>query len=329
MVDGKGEPRAGRIPTLHVVAETIPQAYFQAMKKVWEQGCTIRTEYDRKDNNGEYIDPPSRDSRTLIEVLNPFGQPRFPPTSFCEVGKYIAEILGAKDHLVVPLEELERGIKEGNLDTKWPYTYHQRYTEWPKPNGEKVDQVKLVLDRVAETPFTRRGVASTAVPYIDPHLKEDLPCFREFQLRALDNEAGELELNMTTTWRSRDLYKAWQDNVVAVTFWQQVLAKELEKRTGKRVRVGSYADFSMSLHIYGQDFPQVKGDEEKGLKSFFENLNEDNLDAKCMTSDDARDMLVLPHLRELAGEDYWNFTDEKKAMIRSLIERVESGQLVA
>lgn len=53
----------GRIPTLHVVADSVPQAYYRAMKAVWEQGFAMRTEYDRKDLEGNYIDPPSRDAQ--------------------------------------------------------------------------------------------------------------------------------------------------------------------------------------------------------------------------------------------------------------------------
>ena len=73
-------PQPGRLPTLHVVAESIPQAYFKAMKAVWENGLAMRTEYDRKDREGHYIDPPSRDARVLIEVIpsNSRVIPRFP-----------------------------------------------------------------------------------------------------------------------------------------------------------------------------------------------------------------------------------------------------------
>lgn len=64
----------GRIPTLHVQADSIPQAHYRAMKAVWEHGLAMRTEYDRKEN-GEYIDPPSRDARVLIEITDPFAEP--------------------------------------------------------------------------------------------------------------------------------------------------------------------------------------------------------------------------------------------------------------
>ena len=68
---------AGRIPTLHVAGTSIPQAHYRAMKAVWEHGLAIRTEYDRKDSAGHYIDPPSRDARVLIEVTDPFSEPRY------------------------------------------------------------------------------------------------------------------------------------------------------------------------------------------------------------------------------------------------------------
>ena len=113
---------AGRLPTLHVVADNIPQAHFRAMKAVWENGLAIRTEYDRKNSGGEYIDPPSRDARVLVEILDPFAEPRYPATSFCEIGTYIAEIMGAKDHFVLPRETL-KGAIGGELSAhEWPYT---------------------------------------------------------------------------------------------------------------------------------------------------------------------------------------------------------------
>ena len=43
----------GRIPTLHVVADSIPQAHYRAVKAVWEHGARIRTEYDKKNEKGE------------------------------------------------------------------------------------------------------------------------------------------------------------------------------------------------------------------------------------------------------------------------------------
>ena len=318
----------GRIPSLHIVADSIPQAHYRAMKAVWEQGLAIRTEYDRKDESGQYIDPPSRDARVLIEVTDPFNEPRYPPVSFCEIGTYIAEIMGAKDHLVLPIETLKAAI-DGELSAhQWPYTYHQRLAAHPDLDGSIVDQIALAVDRVAQTPFTRRAVATTPVPNLDPFLTEDVPCLREVQFRCPQDSDGNLVLNVSTTWRSRDLFKAWPDNLIGLTFLFQTVAQQVEQKTGRSVRLGSYADYCFSLHIYGQDFKQVGGDEERGLASFFDTFDEQTYLDRALTSDDARDMLVLPQMKELLSKqqiEQWRFPASSIALIEELIAGVESG----
>jgi thymidylate synthase len=320
--------REGRIPTLHVTADSIPRAYFRAMKAVWENGLAIRTEYDRRDRNGEFIDPPSRDARVLIEVEDPYKQPRYPPVSFCEIGTYIAEIMGVKDHLVLPMETLRESLTGELSAHEWPYTYHQRLFDHPAVDGTTVDQMKIAVERVAHTPYTRRAVATTAVPNVDPFLKEDVPCLREVQLRCPEDADGNLVLNMNTCWRSRDLYKAWPDNLIGLTFLQSVLAKEIQEKSGKKTRVGSYADYSFSLHIYGQDFAQVGGDADRGLKSFFDNFDEESILSRSLTSEDAQEMLVLPQLRNLLSDPQvkqWRFGPESIRVLEKLIEDLESG----
>ena len=319
----------GRIPTVHIVADSIPQAFFRAMKAVWEHGFPIRTEYDRKDDSGQYIDPPSRDARVLIEVKDPFSQPRYPPLSFCEIGAYIAEIMGVKDHLVVPIDQLRAAV-HGELSAKeWPYTYHQRLFRHPTWDGGTVDQIALAVDRVSRTPYTRRAVASTAVPDVDVFLKEDVPCLREIQLRCPEDSQGNWVLNMNTVWRSRDLFKAWADNVLAVTFLQSVLAERISERAGRPVRVGSYADYSFAMHIYGQDFGAVGGDARRGLKSFFDTFDEERFVARSLTSEQAAEMLVLPQLENLLTREkieQWRFPDEAIATLGNLVNDIRSGR---
>jgi len=374
------EPEPGRLPTLHIVADSIPQAYFRAIKAVWENGAAMRTEYDRKDDAGEYIDPPSRDARVLIEVKDPFSQPRFPPISFCEIGVYIAEIMGAKDYKVLPMSKLLAAREGKPLPTsEWPYTYHKRFFAHPelaqvlvedviqklerierqhhvylsgyslaiqgligsllnkqKLFGGNVDQIAKVVETLVRVPHSRRAICTTAVPNLDPFLIEDIPCLRELQPRCVEDENGDLVLNVSTVWRSRDLYKAWSDNVIAVTFLlqiiaQQIEAKMLENGVSKKVRVGSYADYSGSLHIYGQDFGAVAGDEVRGLQSFFETFDEESFVARSLDSDTARDMLVLSQLKVLLEPKsigQWKFPPESIELVKDLIAKIESGQLI-
>ena len=60
----------GNIPVFIISAKNIPEAWEKAVLKVWEEGCEIKTEYDKPD------DPPSRDATVIIEVQNPFAEPR-------------------------------------------------------------------------------------------------------------------------------------------------------------------------------------------------------------------------------------------------------------
>jgi hypothetical protein len=320
----------GRIPTLHVHADNIPQAHFRAMQAVWEHGLAIRTEYDRKNSSGAWIDPPSRDARVLIEITDPFAEPRYPPVSFCEIGTYIAEIMGVKDHLVLPIDTLRAAIGGELSAHQWPYTYHQRLFAHPDLDGSTVDQIELAIERLAHTPYTRRAVATTSVPNLDPFLPEDVPCLREVQFRCPEDGHGGLVLNVSTAWRSRDLFKAWPDNVIGLTFLFRTVARSLATKTGRATRLGSYADYSMSLHIYGQDFAQVGGDAERGLKSFFDTFDEERYLARSLRSADAQDLLVLPQLKELLSpemREQWRFPPSSVRLLEELIAGIESGEL--
>lgn len=319
------------IPTLHIEADNIPQAHYRATKAVLERGMEIRTQYDRRDPSGAFVDPASRDAAVLIAVKNPFAQPRYPVASCCEIGAYIAEILGAKDHLVVPFARLKSELAGGGrLSAKeWPYTYHQRLFDYPLADGTTVDQLATMIGRIAESPVTRRAVATTRVPEIDCFLHDDQPCLGEVQLRCTE-DGGATYLHMNTRWRSRDLFKAWADNVIGLTFMQQVLARRLGAHLGREVRVGSYTDFSFSLHVYGQD---IRSGGSMGLAAGqYVAMGEEAVLARALPSAAAAEALVLPQLEELLAPEKiaeWSFGDPQVALIKELVADLGAGRLLA
>lgn len=328
-----------RLPTFHVVEDNIPRAFWQALRLVWDHGAAMRTQYDRKNSAGEYIDPPSRDARVLIEIRDPLAQPRYPATSFCEIGAYVAEIFGLKNHLVAPLGLLTKMIngeplteEEQGIVNHWPYTYNQRIKAHPDANGHLTDQLRLAIKAVAKTPYTRRAMVTTAIPGLDPYLPEDIPCLRETQLRCTEDELGVWWLNVSTTWRSRDLFKGLPDNVVAITCWLQDIAQQISQESGHEVRVGSYADYSASLHVYGRDFGHVGGDQDRGLKSFFDTFpTADDYVARSMSSEMAVPGLVIPQLQGLltpAKVQEWKLGEPQIALVKDLIHRFETGALI-
>ena len=56
--------------SIHVEAQTLPEAWETAVRRCWTEGARFRTQYDKPG------DPPSRDVACLIHVKAPFSEPR-------------------------------------------------------------------------------------------------------------------------------------------------------------------------------------------------------------------------------------------------------------
>jgi len=268
----------GDIPVIAVQADTIPRAYEQAIREVWETGVSVRTEYDRPG------DPPSRDATVVIIIRQPFGQPRF-HRSFADglggLAEYVMEVVhGAHDYWVKPLEEILKGTE--SKDTRWTYTYHGRLFEYRIEN-EVINQIDAMVKKLSEAGFTRRAQAITWNPRLDPPT-DDPPCLQRVWGRLCEDGEGGYVFNMNTHWRSRDLFKAWFENVIALTTLMRKIADAISKEVQKPVRLGRYVDISDSLHIYGSYFREIEGDPERGIKSFFEKLEDRSFEERTWHS---------------------------------------------
>ena len=113
-------------------------------------------------------------------------------------------------------------------------------------NFPRINQIEYIIRKLKEKPYTRRAQAITWRPLVDPfHI--DPPCLQRIYMRIKDER-----LLMQTTWRSRDLFRAWEANVNGMIRIQKYVADELN------VEIGHYLDFSNSLHIYGNTISEVK-----------------------------------------------------------------------
>ena len=277
---------SGDIPVLNIVGDTIPRAYERAIKDVWEKGASVRTEYDRPE------DPPSRDATVMITVEYPFAQPRF-HRSFADglggLSEYVMEVVhGAHDYWIKPREEILKGTE--STDTRWTYTYHRRLVEY-EMEDRVIDQIDYMVKKLSETGFSRRAQGITWNAVLDPPTDHP-PCLQRIWGRVLEDESGELVFNMNTHWRSRDLYKAWFENVIALTTLMRKITERISDETSREVRVGRYVDISDSLHIYGSYFREIEGDEERGVKSFFERLKSRSFEDRTWTSDFIRPLFI-------------------------------------
>lgn len=276
--------KPGSIPVLSIYGKTIPEAYERAIAEVWEKGAGIRTEYDHPG------DPPSRDATAIITVEDPFAQPRF-HRSFADglggLSEYVMEVVhGAHDYWIKPREEVLKGVD--STDTRWTYTYHERLFRY-RIEELVVDQVDALIARLARTGHTRRAQAITWNPKLDPPT-DDPPCLQRIWGRLVEDESGGLTFNMNTHWRSRDLFKAWFENVIALTTLMRKIAAEISARMSRPVAVGRYVDVCDSLHIYGSYFRELEGDPERGIKSFFAKLESRSFEDRTWSSE-----FVRPH----------------------------------
>ena len=306
--------KSGPIPVLSITEDTIPMAYEKAIKEVWEKGMSIKTEYDRPG------DPPSRDATVMIVVNHPFGQPRF-HRSFADglggLAEYVMEVVhGAHDYWVKPVEEILKG-KESE-DTRWTYTYHGRLFEY-QIEDEIVNQIAYLIDRLSQTGHTRRAQAITWNPKLDPPT-EDPPCLQRIWGRLCEDGEGGYFFNMNTHWRSRDLFKAWFENVIGLTTLMRKIAEAISEKMGRRIRLGRYMDISDSLHIYGSYFREIEGDPERGIKSFFEKLEGRTFEERTWDSE-----FIKPYfINDGVGKGLQPMLEREKEMPEKVREAIQA-----
>jgi thymidylate synthase len=223
------------IPVLRIEERTLPEAWENAVIATWEQGMSLRTEYDKPD------DELSKDCTMIMVVREPMAEPRIHrsfPGGLEDLEIYRQEVVaGIHDHWIKP--------EEG----KWTYTYHQRLFNYSF-DEKSVNQIDYLIRKLGQAPHSRRAQAITWNPFADPP-SYDPPCLQRIWCRLTEAGSGHYLLNMNTHWRSRDAYKASFMNIFAITDLQRQMAEELSSTLGAKVSAGRYVDISDSFHIYG------------------------------------------------------------------------------
>ena len=230
------------IPVILVEKDSIPEAWEESVLRTWSEGVSVKTEYDKPE------DPPSKDVTMIINIKDPFKEPRIHrafPGGLNDLEVYRQEVVdGVHDHWIAP--------EEG----KWTYTYHQRLFSYGI-EGQVVDQIGYIVDKLSESLHSRRAQAITWNPKLDPPT-HDCPCLQRVWFRVTKDE-GRLLLNMNTHWRSRDGFKAAFMNIFALTDLQRIVAERVSEKIHNKIEVGRYTDITDSYHIYGSYYQDFKG----------------------------------------------------------------------
>jgi len=220
-------------PVIFIKGKNLAEVWEKSIIELWNKGIEIKTEYNEM----------SKDCTMIMEIEEPFSEPRI----------HKAGIIGSYKTLIEYVNEILEGIHDKYVEEgKWPYTYHERLFNY-KFGENTINQIDYILEKLKETPYTRRAQAITWKPWNDTKI-DDPPCLQRIWLRVFQNR-----LVMHTTWRSRDALKAAFMNMYALTELQKRIANELN------VEIGKYVDISNSYHIYERDYETMK----KIIKTFY------------------------------------------------------------
>jgi len=257
------------IAVLNVKGRTLASAYEKALIELYKNGTRFKTQYDKEG------DPESIDATMNITIEEPLTDPMIHkafPGGPADLKEYVMEVQGVKDHWVKNMDDPD--------DTRWEYTYHGRLKhygswkstqngKWTKEHGfdylgkdgvaggDNIDQIESVIDKLCKQPFTRQAQMITWMPNLDLDIY-DPPCLQSCWYRMAE-EDGEYYLNCNIRFRSNDAWGAFFMNAFGFTmFNKEVIAAEIEKRTGKKVHLARMNWQADSWHIYGKDIEQAK-----------------------------------------------------------------------
>lgn len=151
-------------------------------------------------------------------------------------GKTISELLS---HVPSDLRDsLNSYINDFLFGTKsvHSYSYGDRLLENNQPQN--------VIDKLTEKPLTMAGMMS--IWYPEDLKKGNSPCLTQIWVRAFENK-----LDMTATFRSNDMFRAWQFNAYSLRALQIKIADSL------KLEPGVLSTVSFSAHIYQKDFEEI------------------------------------------------------------------------
>jgi len=237
----------GSIPVLAVAGAGLAEAWELSLLALYGHGTEVRTEYDQKGDDGEFVDPPSLDCSMRMVIADPLSEPmihRAFPGGLEDLEEYRQEVIdGIKDHWCRDPDDPE--------DQRWEYTYHERIFGYRVPGVEGVfDQIEQVVEGLCKSPYSRRQQAIVWKVWEDVGI-HDPACLQSLWFRVLPDEDGQWRLNMNVRFRSRDAYDAAFMNCFALIHLMDKVASMISERAGREVRLGRYVDESDSYHVYG------------------------------------------------------------------------------
>ncbi|MHC1623080.1 MAG: thymidylate synthase [Candidatus Methanospirareceae archaeon] len=182
----------------------------------------------------------------------------------CMTGMAIKQIEARELHPQCPFRRIEEYCNEFTrafleeyrskpVNERFSYLYFDRLVHYePTSSSDSSDQITLLKDALADQ--IKENITSNRSQAITWYVPLDIkrsspPCLQRIQIRYIPENNVDVHL----TWRSRDLFTAWQPNIVCII---EMLNREVIKPNNCQiVRIIDYSD---SLHIYARDIEDAK-----------------------------------------------------------------------
>lgn len=161
----------------------------------------------------------------------------------------VNQILARQIHPKFPFKMVDQYVREftqGFLDEKheFAYLYYERLNREDQINSMRSN----LHEQVTSGTISNRNQMITWIPKIDQYASAT-PCLQRIKVRY----EGDNMVSVIFDWRSRDLFGAWQVNLVGLI---DMLQREVIEPN--KCKIARIIDRNDSLHIYNSDLQAAK-----------------------------------------------------------------------
>lgn len=259
-------------PTKHIIANGLPDAYYKLVHTCLTEGAIKRRFYGKPVNTYDIISLTEINHPTLEPMLHPSF-----PTKELHLAEYVKQWERTYDWKKQGFEYnyMNRLIDYPPVDMNMDKKFGSRYYRIGSQDLVSIDQLKIIRENIAkrikrggECLVSNRDQVITWIPDRDIFVSEDQPCMQRIQFfiyeyptnftlvggnRIGHEDAKKGKAEFHVEWRSRDLFAAWNSNMIGLI---TMLNREIfEPNNLDLVKV---VDFCNSLHIYESDWEQAK-----------------------------------------------------------------------
>jgi thymidylate synthase len=211
---------------MEIKEKTTMDAWKSGMKAVLDEGR-------------EFIDTNKRVCREVINLKIDVSDPKK------DIARPIETLNEFKKWVYPPIDEIENIILSKKLAPAYAYSYGPAIFNY----DGRINQIDdFVIPLLKSDPVSRRATVILWDPRTDSNPnKKAAPGFVMLHFRI---EEG--RLNSTAVIRSNDMFFGWPANIYQMFVIQEYIAKKLNCKTG------SLTTFSISAHIFKDEFDEIK-----------------------------------------------------------------------